>query len=145
MSRPDLELEDEEALRAEALLFTGYLLGQRPEPEWVERYVAACRTLLPRPPDPRDEALLAFCARHPRAVAYLDAAAGLLARESLLRKKILVMAAILETTTRCAPEFLPRTASAPALVARLAGLGITAAFETFVGAALFVAVGGLRR
>lgn len=137
--------QDEESLRAEAVLFADYLLGTRPSPAVVERYVAASSALSSGPAGRRDEALLAACRRHPRALPFLDAAAGVLAPDSLLRRKLLVMAAILEATTDCAPDFLPGTVSAASFVGRLTWLGIVAGFEVAVGVVLFVALGGLRR
>jgi hypothetical protein len=93
-------LLDEETLSAEALLLGRYLLGRGPQEETVARYVTANRRLFAEPFEPRDVAVLNYCRRHPRALPLLDAGAGLVAGQSLLRKKSLVMAAILEMTTK---------------------------------------------
>lgn len=132
-------------LAAEAAVFCQYLVGRAPQRAWVDRYVAACRVHFTAPPSARDAALLSFCVRHPRAVPLLDAAAGLLAGDGLLRRKILLMASLLEATPECAPAFVPRPTSAPGFVARATGLALLAACEAAAGAVLFVLVGGLRR
>lgn len=96
------------AAAAEADLFSRYLLGADPAPELADRYARACDRLFPTPPSAPDAALVAFALRHPRLLPALDSAAAILRPGSLLRRKILVMAAILEATPSGADHFLPR-------------------------------------
>ncbi len=124
---------DEEAIRAEASAIAFYLVGEVPAAALVERYVAAHARLLPEVPERRDAKLIAFARRHPGSLVWLDAATGLLRRDSKLRKKVLVMAAILETTPRFAPRFLPRHASTPALLMALTGRGMLACLHVVLG------------
>ena len=140
MTSTDVE---EAALALEARLITRYLVDRDPEPPMVARYVAANRIHFPK--DAADiDRVVAYARRHPRALPFLDAASGFLRPGSLLRKKILLMAAVLETTPTFAPDFLPRTSGAVALLLRLALLGIAAGLKVVVGAALLVLAGGKR-
>jgi hypothetical protein len=133
---PD-DREDGEAVGAEACAFARYLVGRVPPPELVDRYGQACRQLF-ADPAPRDqEALVAFARRHAWSVGLLDAAAGWLQPAGRLRGKLLVMAAILETSPEFAEEFLPRRASLPVLLWALllqglrAGAGIAAGLPLY--------------
>ena len=145
MTRLARTLLDEETLSAEALLLSRYLLGRGPQEETVARYVTANRRLFAEPFEPRDAAVLDYCRRHPRALPLLDAGAGLVAGQSLLRKKILVMAAILETTTSCAPDFLPAPTPGPALAVQLLGLALAAGCKSLAGTALWLVASRSRR
>ena len=114
-------------LAVEARVFARYLVRTEPAPELVARYADAMTALFPEPPAPADAALVRFACDRPWSVPFLDAASGLVAPSSRLRAKILVMAAILETTPALADEFLPRNeVPLAALAVRLAGAGLAA-------------------
>jgi len=121
----------------EALRFGQYLLGCDPGQELAERYARAHAMLFTEPPSSSEVALIEFCRKHPRSVPYLDAAAGVFAPQSLLRKKLLVLSAVLETTPRFADRFLPEPSGTGTLVVKLTALIATAAFRFLVGAALW--------
>ena len=125
---------------AEARAFGRYLVGAEPPQELIERYRVATARLFPDAADPCDEALVDFAARHAWSVAPLDAAAALVRRDSRLREKLLVMAAVLETTPRFADDFLPRACGRLALLGRLTGIGLRAIGETAVGLALYAVI-----
>jgi hypothetical protein len=127
-------------LEEEARVFGRYLVGRLPTRELIERYRAANQQLLTGPVPKAEASLLAFVARNPWSVSFLDAATGLLRPASLLRSKVLVMAGILETSPDFADEFLPRRSGRLALVLRLAGLGTLALVRFGVGALLLVTV-----
>src|SRR4051812_29384504 len=89
-------------LRTEAIVFGKYLVDHEPAETLVERYCQANEELFgDAPSDPAVD----LARKHPWMVPMLDAAAGLRGGDSLLRKKLLVMMAILETT----PEYVART------------------------------------
>jgi hypothetical protein len=132
------------ALEAEAHIFGRYLVGGTPEAAVVARYCAASRALWPAPPDARDAALLDFVRRRPWSVGPLDAAAALLDPGGRFRSKILVMSALLEATPAHADDFLPRSASAPALLWRLASSGTVAVLQAMVGTLLYLLLGRAR-
>jgi hypothetical protein len=126
-------------LRREAVAFTRYLVRTEPSEALIARYCEANRTLFGAPA-PDEARVLAFARRHAWAIPPLDASAGVLRPGSLLRKKLLVMMAILETTPEHAPRTEPRAASLPGLVLRLGTAGIAAAFNLAVGIALSAAI-----
>lgn len=121
------------ALAAEARVLGRYLVCVEPPPVLVDRWVDAVRTLGLAAADPADAAVVDFAVRHPWSVGPLDTACGLLRRGGLLRQKLLVLAAVLEASPEFADEFLPRSVSLPRLLARFAGVGLTAAVEAVVG------------
>jgi hypothetical protein len=131
-------LSDGVALATEAVVFGRYLVGRTPPPELIERYADANRTLFTGVvADPRETAVLAFLRRHPWSVGFADAVCGLRHPGGLVRGKILVMAAILETSPAFADEFLPRSAHPLALVMRLGAAGALATLRAVAGLALY--------
>jgi hypothetical protein len=134
----DRGLQGNGRLENEGRIFARYLLGREAAPELVERYAAANRRLLRDAADPRDGAVLGFVYRHPWSLSLLDAACALLRPAGLLRTKLLIMAAILETSPAHAADFLPRSAGTAALFARLAGLGVLAAGRAIAGVLLYL-------
>lgn len=121
----------------EARIFARYLMGTAPPAEVVARYTDAVARLFSDPDSGRDQALLAFVGRHPWSVGCLDAAAALVARDSRLRQRLLVMAAVLETTPEGAAAFLPREPGLGALLLRLPVIGLAAAWRLVAGLVLF--------
>jgi hypothetical protein len=130
----------EAALATEARLFGRYLVGRDPGDAIVARYVAACRTHFADPPRADDAAALTWVRRHPWSVGPLDAASGLLRPGGALRNRILLMAAILESTPEFADHFLPRQVGPLALVVRVGTFGAIAVANAVVGAVLLKAL-----
>jgi len=122
--------------RDEAALFSRYLLRTDPAPDVVERYADACDRLFPGPPSAADGALVAYARRHPRLLPSLDAAAAILRPGALLRRKILVMAAILEATPGGAEHFLPRANTRAGLAWLLISTGAAAVAHVALGVPL---------
>ena len=123
----------------EARLFGRYLVGRVPPPELVERYREANRILFGGTAPGPDAAVVAFGRRHPWSIPFLDGAAGLLRPGSLLRNKILVMAAVLEASPSFAEQFLSRTVHPVVLVLRVVGLGTLAVVRAAVGVLILAA------
>lgn len=121
----------------EAAIFARYLVRGVAPADVVARYREAVTRLFPDPETPRDRALLAFVRRHPWSVGCLDAAAALVARDSRLRQRLLVMAALLETTPEGAAEFLPREPGLGGLAFRLPAIGLGAVARLALGLVLF--------
>lgn len=132
----------DDARAAEARLFTRYLVGREAPPALVERYVAASHQVLMPTLDPADAAVLAFVHRHPWSIGCLDAASGLLRPGGALRNRILLMAAVLETTPDFADQFLPRQMGPLALVAYVAVAGVAAVAQALVGLVIHRGVAG---
>jgi hypothetical protein len=131
------EAVSDEALATEARLFARYLVGREPTPAHVERYVAANRTLFPETLAPEDAAVLAWVRTRPWSIGLLDGAAGLLRPGGALRNRILLMAAILETTPEFADHFLPHQLGPLALIWRLAVAGTIAVTNALLGLPLY--------
>ena len=122
---------DDAELAAECVRLTHYLIGQDPAPELVDRYMAANRMLFPDEPKGSGEAQ--FVRRHPRALPLIDAAAGLLKPESIVRKKALLMTAILEASPAYADYFLETSMSPYRLGGMLVWNGLRAAVKIVLG------------
>ena len=137
MDRPDLS---DAALASEARLFGRYLVGRDPGDGLVARYVAACRTHFADTLRADDAAVLAWVRRHPWSVGMLDAASGLFRPGGPLRNRILLMAAILESTPEFADYFLPRHVGPLALAVRVGAAGAIAVANAVVGAVLLKAL-----
>lgn len=128
-------------LEAEGRLFGRYLLGRVPAPDVAARYAAACRSLWPEPPTGPDAARLAWVHRHPWSLGPLEAAAALLDPGGSLRSRVLVAAAVLETTPTHADDFLPDSPTRLVLLLRLADGGLRAVTKAGVGALLWPLAG----
>jgi len=121
----------------EAAIFARYLLREPAPAEVLRRYRDAVERLFPDAASPRDRALLGFVTRHPWSVGALDAASALLAAKGSLRQRLLLMAALLETTPEGAAEFLPREPRLGELALRLPVIGLAAAGRLLLGLVLF--------
>ena len=130
-----------EDLRREASALGRLVLRREIESEFVDRYVAAHTHLFTEALPSREAALVAFAMRHPMLLPSLDAAAALVRPGSLLHRKGLLMAAILEASPRYADEFLPRRAGVPQLVVLCVQTGITTLVRLAIGIPLLGLVG----
>jgi len=124
-------------LAAECLVFARYLLGKRPPQELVERYIAANRSLIREGESGPGGPELRFVRRHPSTLPFVDAAAGLLKPESLLRRKLLVMTAILEATPVYADFFLREPGGPLSVFGKLLWQGIRSAVKITLGIPVF--------
>lgn len=129
----------EAALEAECRRFTAYLLDAPPSPYVIACYVRAHRlTAAFEPHDRFDRVALRLAVRTP---GLADAHARLFAPASALRRKLVLLLAILETS---APAFRRVDDPGPpgALVAwlRLAWIGAAAGAAALLGSALLLPV-----
>jgi hypothetical protein len=90
----------------ECSLISRYLIGVDPPQEFKDRYRAGQRALFGEESLESAEPEMKFFRAHPWALPYLDAGAVVLNRESILRKKIILMTAILEASPAYAEFFL---------------------------------------
>ncbi len=130
---------DEQALMIEGCLIGVYILGEPACEAALHRYVAGCRALFATGEHGEQGAqLVRFVARYPWALAPLDAAAGLLEPQGALRKRLLVMLAILEATPEHAESFLPRERGSDGVAASIGRLFVWGATSLLKLAAGFV-------
>ncbi len=127
-------MQNGERQRREGRLFARYLLKEEPPEELVERYVAADTALFGTK---NHDVLTSFVERHPWSLPYLDAAAAFLQPTSLLRKKLLVTLAIVETTPHYTHLFLPSKSSLLHALWRLSCQGVLSAFSLLLGMLLY--------
>jgi len=121
-----------------------HLIGREADPAVLARYAEGCRKLFEGTPDHPGGAHLAFALRHPWSLPCLDAACGLLQPQGILRKKLFLMLAILETTPRHADLFLPQPRSRGWLAGRLVVWGVGGLAKTAMGLLLFPLAGRQR-
>ncbi|HTL82663.1 MAG TPA: hypothetical protein VL651_13210 [Bacteroidia bacterium] len=94
-------------VRQEGLVFGKYLLGGKiPSERSLDLYVKFAG-LRKSDATPREKKILSFAARNRWAIGMLDSALAFSKKESLLRKRLLAMTAILETQPEYAHLFLP--------------------------------------
>jgi hypothetical protein len=127
-------IQRQEDLRTEAILFGRYLVDRVPSEELIERYVRANEVL--GLGSSEDHEMLDFARRNPWSIAMLDAAAGVLGGSSLLRKKLLVMTAIVETTPELVDHTQPSALGLPHLALRVGVAGARTVLSVMSGLAL---------
>jgi len=96
---------NDDGVEREAAVFGRYILGRDVDQRAVALYaraLAVCNAGW----DQRDAGVVAFALRRPWALGALDGALALVRPRSLLRKKLLLMAAVLETVPEYADDFL---------------------------------------
>ena len=121
---------------AEASALSRYLVNRDCPTEMVERYDRG-RALLAGPGAGRD-AVTAFAIDRPWSLPFLDAGAAFVHGGETLRARVLLMAAILEASTRFADEFSARDTGRGRLLVETAGHTLRAGFHLLVGVPLLL-------
>jgi hypothetical protein len=127
----------DDTLEKESRLFTRYLLDSEPSQNMIDRYVSANRALVTETGISAGRKVVEYAVTHPWSIPYLDAAAGVLQPDSLLRKKIYIMAAVLEASPRFVSQFLPKSLTAVGLFAVLIVNGLVAGIKMIIGIPIF--------
>jgi hypothetical protein len=131
------------ALAAEAQALSCYLVGRPAAAHLATRYAAALAAAL-GVGSPMHDPVGRFALSHRWSLPLLDAAAGVLAPHADLRRRLMVMAAVLETAPEHAYEFMPRSETRAGWIAVVVGHGLLAAGKFLLGAPLLLALGGRR-
>jgi len=121
-------------LKKEADVFSAYLISDLTPDPVKARYVATTQFLEP-------DLLSSVAIRAPWLLGFMDAGTALVRREHPLRKKLLVMTAILEADKTHAAHFL---ASGPASISkylRFISICLRAGAKAAVGIPLVIALG----
>jgi hypothetical protein len=124
-------------LEIEARVLGHCLVGRIPSPALIDRYCEANRELVSESAATCEAALLRFVRKHPWSASFLDAACALLRPDGAFRTKMLIMAAVLETSTEFAEEFLPRTTDPFRLTLSLMRHGLVAVIRTLAGLVVY--------
>ncbi len=131
-------------------MLAGYLLPtQLPGPNLElasTRYEEAFKYLGFSTEDSLADPILRFALSNPKWIGPLDAATALLARESPLRKRLILLHSILETLPDCAALYLPQENPRPFRSwFTLVSCSIVAGLKAFVGIPLFIALNRVSR
>jgi len=132
------EINIENRLKNEATLISKYLICKKPTNDLVNRYVEANFMLFGTEKLKYKNSELSFIYRHPMSLPYIDAAICLFAPKSILRKKIIVMAAILETTPSFANFFIKTPKSALISILSVGWQGACILFKILIGISFFL-------
>ena len=120
----------------EALIFGKYLIGSRIGEELCERYAAAVKAHQLECIG-SDKKVENFILRYSFWIGFIDAALALRNKQSILRKKILVMFAILETVPEYNEYFLPKKYSFTDVLCVIAS-GIRSVYRLIIGMILLL-------
>lgn len=134
--------ESREDLKYEAKVLSRYLVHNDLDDELVHRYVLACESRLPDAAKRSGANAVALSVKYPILLPSLDAISAFLRPKSLLRDKLLIMTAILETTPKYAIKFLPEFCTLPRLISRGMVCGLSVACKLFCGLFLFLVLRG---
>jgi hypothetical protein len=138
LSVPHATIVSSETLAEECRVFTRYLVGSQPTTYVVDQYVKAhhvSRKLSPA--DVFDQRLVAVAARRPLFARLVDSYARIFAPSSLLRQKLVLLLAILETAPpTCHVIDRPPAVSGIVLVSQLAGKSLLWLISLLVATAL---------
>jgi hypothetical protein len=124
--------------RVEALAISRYLVNRDCPEEMVERYERGRAAIGDGRWDADDVSAFAF--RHHWSLSFLDAASPFVRGGESLRERVLLMAAILETSPVFASEFLPRDPDRGRLLIELARHGLMAGARLAIGVPLMLLV-----
>lgn len=129
------------SIAREANCFTRYLVGRSASEAICARYVEAQHTLdLDQPGSPFDHRLLKAASAHPMICAWLDTAAALLAKDSMMRKRLFVLAALLETQPEYADHFLRPPPNTVGVALQLAWVSCRTFVHFVIGAPTLLAI-----
>lgn len=120
---------------SEALVFGQYLIGQTINDATVERYNRAIEKLNYQA-DEWEQAIVEKAVRKPSLIPYYDAAMALRHRNALLRKKIFVMLAILETRPEYVDYFLSKEYPKSYFL-NVIGIGVRSVYRAVVGLLIY--------
>jgi NADH dehydrogenase len=140
LSPPDASSAERVQLERECVVFAAHLLGVAPDAYVRRKYAEAHCHLAGLATVNRFERLLVGVAgRHQRLTAFADAYAALFAPDSVLRRKLVLLLALLETSSPSAAAIDRAVGGGPVpVMARLAARGLVATAHLVVGTALFM-------
>jgi hypothetical protein len=142
-----IEKRVDRVLELEARCFARYLLGRELEGHpleqaFVERYARALAALAEEPG--QADPVLEMARRAPWLLPFLDAGAALFARQTPLRRRLLIMTAILEASPDFVGHFMIEEATLGSVSKALLSAGIRTALTAPIGGLLLVLAGTRR-
>lgn len=125
--------------REEAQILSRYLIGRAATPQQAERYAKGCYKWFLKDEHRRPERrVVDFALEHRWSLGLLEAACALLGRDRLLRKKLLLMAAILEADTTHIDKFLPDRSGSRMILVRVVLAGARGTFKVLFGIPIYL-------
>jgi len=118
-------------------IFSRYLLGEPGAERLRDHYEAAARRLAASAFSPRSAATIATVLANPNQLPYADAACGFLDPENTLRRRLIVLTAVLEASPEHTRHFLHQGENRPDVFRALAMIGLRSAWYTVIGALMF--------
>jgi len=130
-------VEEVKRLQKECLLITCYLVDEAPSQEIISRYIMGNSSLLSDPQLEEDLSILNFIRQFEWVLPFMDAACGILRPRSLLRKKILLMVAILEASPYYTNHFLPEVVSLSHFFFSMMRYGVQTGVKVVLGLCIY--------
>jgi hypothetical protein len=128
--------KDRDLLRQEAETIAEYLVHRRPSSILVDRYIAGATKFFPPDDNTLDASIRLFIVAHPSSIRYLDAAFALFSSKNKLRKKILLMVTILETTPEYCEEFFEAASTRTGFLFSVIAIGTRTLTKAIIGMVL---------
>ena len=120
----------------EFAIFSRYLLGEPGAERLKPHYEAAARRLAASAFSPRSTATMAMVLAKPSALPYIDAACGFVDPANTLRRRLIVLTAVLEASPEHTRHFLHQGENRAQIFRTLAIIGLQSAWHTSVGAVM---------
>jgi len=130
-------VEEVKILEKECRLITRYLIEEEPSQEFISTYIMGNSSLLSDPQLEEDLSIMSFIRQYAWVLPFMDAACGILRPRSLLRKKILLMVAILEASPHYINHFLPEAVSGPRFFFSMLRYGVQAGVKVILGFCIY--------
>ena len=134
---PYPSVEEIKKLEKECQLITRYLVDKAPSQEFISSYIMGNSSLFSDPPLEEDLSILSFIRQFEWVLPFLDAACGILRPRSLLRKKILLMVAILEASPHYTDHFLPEAVSLSRFFFSMMRYGVQTGLKAVLGCCIY--------
>ena len=128
-------MNNQDTYKKEALAFGYYLLGESINEVSIDRYAFAMDQLDYQAKE-REQLVVERAVSKPSLIPYYDAAMALRHRDALLRKKIFVMLAILETRSEYAQYYLSKEYPKTYLFNVIA-IGIRSVYRALIGLVIY--------
>ena len=137
---PDAATAERVQLERECVVFAAHLLGVVPDAYVRRKYAEAhCHLAGLAAVNRFERVLVGVAGRHRRLAAFADAYAALFAPDSVLRRKLVLLLALLETSAPSSAAIDRAVGGGPvSVMARLAARGLVATVHLAVGTALFL-------
>lgn len=134
---PNRSPSREGGLFREGEILSRYLVDESVSQNFLERYIRANGILFPDVPGQREDPVVFFVCRYPWSLPFLDAVLGILHPQAVLRKKLLLMVALLEAAPDYTNYFIPERVPVFQFWLKVARFGMTSLLKIVIGLCLY--------